>query len=346
MKPTKLLTFAVSGFGLALALGGCGSSPGSGGTAGTTGSGGSSTGTAGTTGSGGSSTGTAGTTGAGGSSTGTGGSATGTAGSGAGGTGVGGSSGGSSAGSGGSGGSGSGGSGGSSTGGAGGGVSCATLPFCDDFESGTAGGAPDASKWTVDLNFGTGTVQIDGAQKHAGAKSLHVVPNGNFHTMAMAKGAPLFPLPAGALFGRVYVRLAKAMSTAHVIWIEAGSIMNDTAETRIGANLGELDVNRMPGDADQRAPGVTLAAGQWTCLEFMFDNMIDEARVWLNSTEIPALHVTNWVTTPADSSGGPLTNWAPDYQAIRFGWELNSMTGEEIWFDDVALGYTRIGCLP
>jgi phosphatidylethanolamine-binding protein (PEBP) family uncharacterized protein len=141
MKSTKRLTFAVTGFGLALAFGGCGSSSSNGtGTAGTTGSGGSNTGTAGTTGSGGSATG--GTTGTGGSATGTGGSATGTGGSatGSGGsatgtggsatgtggsaTGTGGSNGGSSGGSGGgAGGSGGGegGRGGSSSGGRGGG---------------------------------------------------------------------------------------------------------------------------------------------------------------------------------------------------------------------------------
>src|SRR5262245_29909118 len=86
--------------------------------------------------------------GAGGSSTGSGGSGGST---GAGGAQANGGSGGANGGSGGAGGA-AGGAGGA--GGAGvdaGPPTCATLPLCDDFESGTAGSPPDAAKWMVDL---------------------------------------------------------------------------------------------------------------------------------------------------------------------------------------------------
>jgi hypothetical protein len=181
---------------------------------------------------------------------------------------------------------------------------------------------------------------------HASSKSLHVNPNNAFHTMAMVKGAPVFPLTGGVLYGRAYVRISGAMPSNHTIWIEAGSVMNDVAETRIGANIGAMDINRWPGDTEQRAPSAKLTAGQWQCLEWMFDQQNSVASVWLDSNEITDLHVTNWVA-PMQQNGNnstPILNWAPDYEAIRFGWELNG-SGGEIWFDDVALGYTRIGCL-
>lgn len=213
-------------------------------------------------------------------------------------------------------------------------VSCASLPFCDDFQTGTASQPPNAAKWTVDLN-GSGTVTIDGSLGHNSSQSLHVSANNGFHTMAMVKGAPVFPLPAGVLYGRAYLRLGSALTTNHVIWIEAGSIINDMYETRIGANTGLLDLNLWPGSSgsgelDSRATGVTLLPGVWDCIEFMFDNTARETRVWLNSTELTDLHVTNWSL--------------PGYDAIRFGWELNAGTSE-IWYDDIALGYARIGCL-
>jgi hypothetical protein len=208
-------------------------------------------------------------------------------------------------------------------------VSCTALPFCDDFQAGIPAQPPNVQKWTVDLN-GSGTVTIDGTMGHNSTQSLHVHPNNGFHTMAMVKGAPVFPLPAGVLYGRAYVRLGGTLTNNHVVWIEAGSILNDVNETRIGANLGLLDVNLWPGDADHRATGVTLVPGSWDCVEFMFDNTARETRVWLNSTELPDLHVTNWSV--------------PSYDAVRFGWELNAGTSD-IWYDDVALGYTRIGCL-
>jgi hypothetical protein len=222
-----------------------------------------------------------------------------------------------------------------------GGSSVAVLT--DDFESGTAGSAPTSTKWTVDINGG-GTVTVDGTVAHQGTKSLHVVP-GSFHAMAMVKGAPLFPLPGGVLYGRTYLRLKSAPGNNHYIWIEAGSIMNDVAETRIGANLGVMDINRWPGDTEQRAPGVTFVGAQWYCVEFMFDKTNNEARVWRDGTEITDLHVTDWVSVNGKGNNTtPIPSWAPDYQAVRFGWELNA-DADEIWFDDVALGYARIGCL-
>jgi hypothetical protein len=190
---------------------------------------------------------------------------------------------------------------------------------------------------------GNGTIQIDGSQAHGGTKSMHVNGTNQFHTMAMVRGAPLFPLPAGVLYGRAWLRLAAAPPSGHVTWIEAGSATNDQAETRIGYNLGMLDINRWPGDTEQRAPSATLQGGMWYCIEFMFDSMADEARIWLGGTEISDLHVTNWVA-PNPQNGNnqtPIPNWAPDYQAVRFGWELN---GGSVWFDDIALGYSRINC--
>ena len=81
----------------------------------------------------------------------------------------------------------------------------------------------------------------------------------------------------------------------------------------------------------------------WYCVEFMFDSMADEARVWLGGTELTDLHVTNWVAPirRTVTTRTPIANWAPDYQSVRFGWELN---GGSIWFDDIALGYSRIKC--
>jgi Cip1-like, core domain len=203
---------------------------------------------------------------------------------------------------------------------------CGGFAFCDDFEGPPAGQPPDALKWTVDLVSSTGTVSIDGSQAHGGSKSLHVNGSGGFHTMAMVKGAPVFPLPAGVLFARAYMK--GPMTSAggnHVIWIEAGSVANDVSETRFGANGGQLEINKWPGDTEQRAPSAVLT-GDWQCVELMYDNAAGEVRAWLDGTELTGLH---------------LTSWAPGYDAIRFGWELN---GGSIWFDDVVLGYARIGC--
>jgi hypothetical protein len=218
------------------------------------------------------------------------------------------------------------------------------LVLVDTFEATPANGPPDPTKWTVDLLGGNGVVTVDSTIAHNSTKSLHVNGNASFHTMAMSKGAPLFPAPGNRFFGRLYLRLPGAMPQGHVIWIEAGSVMNDVAETRLGSNIGQLDINRWPNDTEQRAPAGKLTAATWQCFEFMFDGGANEARVWLDGTELTDLHVTHWVA-PNQTNGNnntPILNWAPSYDAVRLGWELG---GAEIWFDDVAFAYQRIGCL-
>src|SRR5262252_4565221 len=181
-----------------------------------------------------------------------------------------------------------------------------TPVVADDFEAATAGGPPSSSRWTVDLMNGQGTVSVDGSIGHNSTKSLHVNANNAFHTMAMVRGAPLFPAPGNRFFGRVYLRINTAIPQNHIIWIEAGSVMNDVEETRIGANIGALDINRWPTDNEQRAPSVHFTAGAWQCLEFMFDGGGSEARVWVEGTEITDLHVTNWVA-PNPANGNNTT---------------------------------------
>ena len=167
--------------------------------------------------------------------------------------------------------------------------------------------------------------------------------------MAQVSGAPVFPLPKGLLYARAYVKEPTALGTGsgqlsgHVIWIEV-IVANDVTESRWGANIGQIDVNHWPGDQEQRAPNAAFPANAWNCVEIMYDSTHQLVKVWMNSTEITDLDVTNWVA-PMQANGNnttPLTNWSPDYEAIRFGWELG---GASIWYDDVVLSYSPIGCV-
>jgi hypothetical protein len=232
----------------------------------------------------------------------------------------------------GSGGAGSGGSAGSAgTGGS------ATAPlFFDDFESGSV----DAAKWTERLN-GTGTIVVDGAQKHGGASALHVTSSG-FSLMLAAEGAPIFPAPDNTFYGRVWLYVPGALPVgSHVVWIEAGDVDNDQHEVRIGMNLNALQVNLWQnGEVDLRAPSAPLQAATWHCVEFKMGN--DELEVWLDSTRVDELSTTDWVASnPENGNTSAKTGWSPTYEALRIGWEL---AGAEIFYDDVALDHSRIGC--
>ena len=307
------------------------------------GTGGSTTGTAGT---GGAVAGTAGTTGAAGTSgtTGTAGSATGGGGT----TGTGAAGAGGSGGSGGRGGSGAaagrGGAGGAAgAGGAGGSTAanpCAArtgLVFCDDFEkAGTALAAP----WTT--QFGSpGNVTVDGTTPaHSGTKSVHVYGSGFQTFLTLSKGS-ILPVANGRLFFRAYMRLGAPMTDGHNTFILgdlAASPGNGNA-LRIGEQFSMLTYTVM-GDAHAALshqnhftdglPGVMFAPGTWVCLEVLVDHGGPEIDVWVDGTEIPDLHHTDFAVDAYDS--------------LHFGLEAYGGTVSDIWYDDIAIGTARIGC--
>ena len=269
----------------------------------------------------------------------------GTAGSATGGTGASGGSG--NASSGGSSGGGLGGSGGGvsgSGGGASGPCSAAGLLFCDDFEGDSVGAAP--AGFVLESGGGTpGPITVTADTARSGTRSVFV--DGNvFSSHFTVKGAPVFPLPQNSMYVRVFIRVGSAFTSGHSTFFEAGpdETLNNT-EIRVGFHVEQLEVNRMPGDAEQlsnggdyndAASGIKFVPGTWHCLEVLFDGQNDELRVWFQDSEVPELHVTDW---KQDASA-----WSPTYEAVRFGYEKYSAPSMQVWYDDVAIGTSHIGC--
>jgi hypothetical protein len=221
----------------------------------------------------------------------------------------------------------------SGNGGSSGGTNSAAL-FSDGFEA----AAIDKAKWTERINS-SAMFTLDTTQKHSGTQSLHLKHSG-FSTYLAAEGAPIFPAPMNTFYARVWLRVAGPLPTGHVAWLEAGDVMNDQAEIRIGMNLGKFQSNLWPGDTDVRDPAAAIKADTWQCLQIKYGT--DVLEVSLDGVK-SSISTTTWVAAnPADGSNNtPKTGWSPTYAAFRIGWEL----GEgEIWFDDVALDHAPIAC--
>ena len=217
--------------------------------------------------------------------------------------------------------------------------------FSDDFEASALN-----SKWIPKLN-GSGSFKVDSSRKHGGQQSLRVQPNDGYSTLLALEGAPVFPAPNNTFYGRVWFFLPMASFQAvkpgsggpHVIWLEAGVKANDQAEIRLGMNLGYLQSNLWPGDTDLRDAKAVLKAETWHCLEFKYGT--DDLEVWLDDTKSAAISTKTWmmVNNGDGGLGSPKSGWSPTYESFRLGWELNAGKNE-IFYDDVALGYSRIGC--
>lgn len=191
-----------------------------------------------------------------------------------------------------------------------------------------------------------GPIDVTDQVAHVGRRSVFVDGN-TFSSEFTKKGRPVFPQASNTYYVRFWIRVNQEFSSGHAAFVEAGpDDTSNTNEIRIGFHVNQLEVNRMPGDAEQLsnggdyndpAGGVHFAKDAWNCLEILFDGAHDELRVWVSDVEIPELHVTDW-------NRGDV-GWSPEYAAIRFGYEKYGTPDMQVWYDDIAIGTEKIGCL-
>ncbi|RSM37088.1 cellulose-binding protein [Amycolatopsis balhimycina DSM 5908] len=226
---------------------------------------------------------------------------------------------------------------------------CANAAICDDFEQQT-GGTP-GGRWTVGAAncTGTGTVAVDSTVAHSGSRSVKVTGQGGYCNHAFL-GTSLGSVGSGAFYGRFWVRHTTALPTGHVAFMA----MRDTADAgrdlRAGGQNRALQWNRESDDATLPAQSpagvaqsVPLPTGTWSCFEFQLDGAGGKLRTWLNSTEVPGL-VVDGVPTPDIDQQWLGRAWHPAVTDLRLGWESYAGDADTLWFDDVAVGSTRIGC--
>lgn len=271
----------------------------------------------GTSGVGGVDTGAGGAdTGAGGTDTGAGGSVTGTGAT----TGVGG---------------GTGTGGGTATGG-GSSADCSTLPSCEDFESTTAGSPPSVADWTVRTN--NGTVVVDDTQAHTGTKSVRIESTGG---MAYLVNTSALPAPAGKIYVRAFVKWNESVPEGHVGYVALSKNVNDeNNEIRFGGQHKFMPFNSVPSDKNVPDPWsnpcpecVAPTVGEWTCVEVMFDTANGAASAWVgDNTEVSVTQAEIPDTFPSPGA------------ELKIGFRSWNGDAQKLWYDDIKVGYDRIGC--
>lgn len=168
---------------------------------------------------------------------------------------------------------------------------------------------------------------------HSGTRSIKVSGTGFSQMLAV-------PVPS-TFWGRVYLKSDTDIQSGHNTYVAAVSGTgdpNDGEHVRIGEHQCQLELNRKSDDAEKLSNGgkyecsggVKFVANTWYCLEFYYDGPGREVRVFVDDTEVDALHVTDW---------GPY-----DYKFFKFGFEKYHGGNKTMWYDDLALGTQRIGC--
>lgn len=235
------------------------------------------------------------------------------------------------------------GSGGSSGAGApgagsgGGGTGGATTPcgtgtiFCTDFEEAAV---PAMLLFYPEyLRASQKLIALDSAVFHGGKQSLKV--SGTDYSQMLGVAVP------SKFWGRVYLRSDTDIQEGHNTYVTAGTGTgdpNDGTYIRIGEHQCQLELNRNTDDKELLSNGgqymcqggVKLLKDTWYCLEFYYDGPGQETRVFVDGTEVTALHTTDW--------------GALDYKIFKLGFEKYHGAAKTLWYDDLAIASQQLHC--
>ncbi|KAJ3114679.1 hypothetical protein HK100_001580 [Physocladia obscura] len=217
--------------------------------------------------------------------------------------------------------------------------------FSDGFENGLSNWTPATLTCT-----GTGTAGIDSTFAHTGSNSLKVVGGPNYcdHafelTTAVTSAAPL-------IYIRFYIFHTTAFPTLHTTFVAMTDANDGGNDLRLGAQNGNLAWNRQSDDATcpSQSPvgiaaSVTIPNNTWTCLEFKVDETNGYLAAWLNDNPIAGLTAQNRTPDIDQAWYASKPTWKPLIQNLKLGWEAYSGEADTLWYDDVVIATSKIGC--
>ena len=235
------------------------------------------------------------------------------------------------------------GSGGSSAGAAAGGASSACpadATFCSGFEVTTlptnavykANAAP--GEWTRDF-------EVDSTLAHGGKSSLRV-KSGTESGVSGAYRMLAVPAPSGAFWVRFYMQQTELDigGADHNVFASAAASDEPNAASiefaeDVGIAFNTSDAVRWPMGFGRLTSGGTmpfsLPKNMWHCIEISFNAQGREQQLFINNT------------AQIDAKDYPATS--PAIKNFKFGFNQLHGPARKIWYDDVAVGPTRIKCL-
>jgi hypothetical protein len=198
-------------------------------------------------------------------------------------------------------------------------------------------------------------VGVDNSQSHSGKNSLRVVGGDSCGYYAVNTSA-FSKLAGGPLYARFYARFSGAPTQNHNGFLSmttsgAGDAGGD--HVRLGFQDQVIAWNAQNSDStlpDMDPQGTTLSTmttpDNWDCFEFSVNYQAGDIQFWLNGTQVQGLSFSSTQTAMQGvndqwAKGGPKVPLA--VTSFGIGW-LGLNNQYTVWFDDVALASSRIGC--
>ena len=223
-----------------------------------------------------------------------------------------------------------------------GGVVTASCPpgaiVCDGFDS-----AP-GSVWSNDHDALI-TVTNDAVHVHRGAAALHYHIGPTTMTYVQADLSEQKSQPQPETWLRVFVYVPTATEPYNTSLIELYE--SDGAPFGyVGLGLdtgGHLELFDTVSPSMSMSSTAPFPTDRWVCVEWRFKELPSstdlakqsgEAQVWLDGNELTELHLTSGLNGPSP------------FATLMLGMTVNNQEpgGGDVWYDDFAVGATRMGC--
>ncbi|MFG3679812.1 cellulose-binding domain-containing protein [Micromonospora chalcea] len=227
---------------------------------------------------------------------------------------------------------------------------CAGAVLCDGFENQT--GSTPSGDWTVvspDCS-GAGTATVDTTTTHSGSRAIRINGAAGYCNHVFVRTTKNLSGLGSVRYARIWVRHTTAQPTDHTTMITMSDAADGNRDLRLGGQNGALQWNRASDDAtlpEQSPAGVAqsvpLPTNRWACLEFMVDGSAGQLRTWLDGVAVTGLTADGVPTHDIDGQWYNRT-WRPQLTDLKLGWESYGGGADTLWYDDVAMGLTRIGC--
>jgi hypothetical protein len=205
--------------------------------------------------------------------------------------------------------------------------------FCSGFEDAAL---PATATYTSNLPTPVEVV-LDSSVHHTGTQSAKVNPGTSYVYRMLSVPA------AKAFWFRAYLRTDVPIdqkATVHESFMGANwgqdkgvDIVQEQCEVAVNIND-----NPVLGSNGQNPPitcppdGQKIAANTWYCFEGFFDGGAGDLEIFVNGASI--------------IKGTAIAQAKQTFTNFRFGYVEYNGTNRTVWYDDVATGPSRIGCLP
>lgn len=230
------------------------------------------------------------------------------------------------------------------------GAVCPVGAWCDDFERAALDDGSGRWRVTSPNCSGTGRLALDTGVAHGGARSVRIDGGGGYCDHVFLANDTAVASAGATVFGRVFVRFASAFGEGHVTFLTMRDGADNNRDLRMGGQSRIFMWNRESDDAtlpELSPAGIARSTaptpGVWHCVEFQVERA-GALRTWIDGVAVEGLAVDGTSTPDIDARWRSRGAWAPTLTDLKLGWESYAGQTMTVWFDDVAVATSRIGC--